>query len=741
MNEIVLRPFQTKAAEETLIAIDGFNYGVGILPNGIPYPSVRLISAITGAGKTPILAKIAGDLDNSIILWTTPASAVITQTVYKLQNQYRNILGGDVKVYSVDMMTRDHWNTVLNSETGISILVCTVALFNIEDKEGRAIHNSGYWERLKEDKFGGERKRSRLFIVYDEGHNLTRQQANLLLELSPRAVIMASGSDQDGGGLAALMHTGGAPWSEVIPDLTTKIDTPQVVKEALLKRRIVLEDCDLDRRTILKRTIEKRNYLEALISDSGVKEEKPIACYIVNGTKAGIDIWDDLRALGVPATEIAVHLSGAKKAVQADVVPRVGFFDSYTSKLTPIEIKETGFTHIIWNKSLKEGWDEPWAFVAYIDGVNSSIKDIQQKIGRFIRNPFRNDSNEPAIPADEELQCAYFYLQQDNEQFRVLLTEVRKEMAAKYPGVIEVVRGKREYQVIQPRESLNIPKLSIRQNRKKLEQLLDEIILKPATEDCSAPGIITTGEVNLEEQYSRIQKEEKFGTIVQTTVADVVKEALRQGDKRLVEKGWIDPELWETEKMKTMLAYSSPAFLQIKKQAHDYLDKVPFCLEIVESQIEWEIVPVKIALPKPDETDPKYVEMIRADNAYHEVYNGLIEGERDVANALAAESDCKWFRNPQNTGYGIGLKQAMNGSVTFYPDFVAVKNGRYYFIEPKGAHLITDTQINKLIQLPGEKFDIFAIVTNKDGSRDVYTITGKRNFNSINEAVAWILKN
>src|SRR5687768_13697363 len=128
MSEIELRPFQSTAAHEALVALDEFPYGRGTLPNGIPYPCVRLISAVTGSGKTPILAKIVNGLKDSIILWTTPASAVISQTVYKLQNQYRKILGYDVNVYGVGDMTPHQWNTVLNAKGGISVLVCTVAL-------------------------------------------------------------------------------------------------------------------------------------------------------------------------------------------------------------------------------------------------------------------------------------------------------------------------------------------------------------------------------------------------------------------------------------------------------------------------------------------------------------------------------------------------------------------------------------------------------------------------------------
>src|SRR5258707_2702730 len=177
-SSIELRQFQSDAAEKALIALGEFRYGLGTSPSGIPYPCVRLISGVTGSGKTRILARIVSGLKDGTVLGTSPASAVISQTVDKLQHQYRKILGADVGVYGVEAMAPNQWNTVLGAEEGISVLVATVALYNIEDKEGRAIHDSGRWAELKEVKFSGIRKRPRLVIVYDEGHNLTPQQAN-----------------------------------------------------------------------------------------------------------------------------------------------------------------------------------------------------------------------------------------------------------------------------------------------------------------------------------------------------------------------------------------------------------------------------------------------------------------------------------------------------------------------------------------------------------------------------------
>src|SRR5881628_1021955 len=75
------------------------------------------------------------------------------------------------------------------------VLFATVGTFNQKDKEAgnRQIYqckldqqNQSTWDSLK------NRGQRPLFIVYDEGHNLSDQQTNLLLELKPAVFLIAS---------------------------------------------------------------------------------------------------------------------------------------------------------------------------------------------------------------------------------------------------------------------------------------------------------------------------------------------------------------------------------------------------------------------------------------------------------------------------------------------------------------------------------------------------------------------
>lgn len=83
-----LKPFQLRAAGELAQMLATY-------PNppfrrrfnadtGEPYPFLCRLKAITGSGKTPMLALCAATLGDAIILWTTNRGAVISQTAANL---------------------------------------------------------------------------------------------------------------------------------------------------------------------------------------------------------------------------------------------------------------------------------------------------------------------------------------------------------------------------------------------------------------------------------------------------------------------------------------------------------------------------------------------------------------------------------------------------------------------------------------------------------------------------------
>ena len=196
-----LLQFQETAVEKVLTSIGNYlNSQIekvgeteGVLKPliGKDKPYLHRIKAITGAGKTPILGSLAGELENAIILWTTPQSAVIEQTTAALDGKYKHLIGESATILPLASVIYEDqtWQyEVLKRTQGITILTTTVAFFNQENRDNLRFRKGRYDRQLRD-----ERSR-RLWVFYDEGHNLGENQLSRLVELAPTGIILASAS-------------------------------------------------------------------------------------------------------------------------------------------------------------------------------------------------------------------------------------------------------------------------------------------------------------------------------------------------------------------------------------------------------------------------------------------------------------------------------------------------------------------------------------------------------------------
>ena len=167
-----------------------------------PRPFFQALSALTGAGKTPILAQAVALMSahfggEPIVLWMSKAKSVVAQTYTNFSGggKYSEIIDG-FRVINIQDLTP---NLISDSSTPL-LLMTTTGLFNNKDQSEGALNiykkdndlfgKQSPWERLIERADNG--KRRPLLIVYDEGHNLSPEQTELLAELEPDAYLLAS---------------------------------------------------------------------------------------------------------------------------------------------------------------------------------------------------------------------------------------------------------------------------------------------------------------------------------------------------------------------------------------------------------------------------------------------------------------------------------------------------------------------------------------------------------------------
>jgi type III restriction enzyme len=188
-----LKTFQSKSAEMMAKRYAFFaNHPDRPRKGTKPRPFFQALSALTGAGKTPILAQAVVLMrahfgTEPIVLWMSKAKSVVAQTYSNFSGgKYSEIIEG-FRVINIQGLSPQ---LITDGSTPLLVMT-TTGLFNNKDQSEGALNiyqkdNDLFgvqspWERLIERPH--DSKRRPLLIVYDEGHNLSEQQTELLAEL------------------------------------------------------------------------------------------------------------------------------------------------------------------------------------------------------------------------------------------------------------------------------------------------------------------------------------------------------------------------------------------------------------------------------------------------------------------------------------------------------------------------------------------------------------------------------
>lgn len=212
-----------------------------------PLPFYQSLQALTGSGKTPILADSVSQMRTvhpvePIVLWISKAKVVVEQTLANFVDggKYHHLIDR----FSAIALPEGTPSHVEDASEGL-ILLGTVGTFNSKERGDRRIFDVqedkgglSLWDSLIRRQTDGGVKRP-LIIVYDEGHNLTDQQTDLLLELRPEAMVVATATPRLSGSLSEfieILYLNGYTAEQ----LRTSIPSTAVVEAELVKRRIEL---------------------------------------------------------------------------------------------------------------------------------------------------------------------------------------------------------------------------------------------------------------------------------------------------------------------------------------------------------------------------------------------------------------------------------------------------------------------------------------------------------------------
>ena len=672
-------------------------------------PFFQALASITASGKTVILADAVANIRAGlpippIILWLSKGKVIVEQSFANLSagGKYHHLLGN----FDVRTLAEHDVDDVAQASDGI-VYFATVGTFNQKDKEEGTllVHQADIdtaeqstWAALRE-RIDSNSNRRPLVIVYDEAHNLTDQQTDLLLELEPDALIGASATMILPHRLAAEVHQLRLSGRE--DDwLTTAVDARRVADSGLVKSAVFLGGYQAPMEETVDTLIAEYKKIVRDAKKFAISG-KPKAIYISNtnvladgsGRKDNpkrpfhnreappILIWRHLTEKHkIPPTSIAVYCSlkfDKNYPPPADFVHFRGQdkdYDAFTAG---------NFQHIIFNLSLQEGWDDPLCYCAYIDKSMESKVRVEQIVGRVLRQP----SAQHYSP--QRLNTAHFYVRVDKKKvFTDVLKSVGTKLRSEAPQIrlIQEIPGKAEVVELEPKKPLTVPKTALE----------SETAIEPIEKIMLKMNDYRNDAVNTKSEGSKVTIRRKVGTSISgepewepfEQTAMVRARWLFEREVRRKHAGALGVVDRSSPKLDALIGFGSPAALHITDIA----------LEVVETYLE------SVTISQRDD-DPFIVSELRVQkdkaqrfkHSLHRFYDDLNGFETSFASALD-EFGCDWCRNVSRVGYGIPLI-TLGSTKNFYPDFLVWKDKTVFAIDTKGAHLLSEAVARKLLRI------------------------------------------
>jgi type III restriction enzyme len=366
--------------------------GDGMQPykNTIPNAAHVCIKVPTAGGKTfiacnalhTIFSAYSSDLPR-LVIWLVPWSNLLDQTVNNLSNPdhpYRqkldSLFNHRVEVYQKkDVNQASNFNPSVVKEQ-LSIIVMSFSSLRARNKEDRkAFQENGslqpFAEQYKDKSHLLEDTDDTALInvirslnpvlVVDESHNAESDlSVEMLNALNPSFVLDLTATPKDNSNIVSL-----------VPAIELK-------KEHMVKLPVIVYNHH-DKTEVINSALHLQHKLELLSVEeekNGGKYIRPIVLFQAQ-PRTGEDnttfdkLKEQLLKVGIPEEQIKI------KTAEKDELKGID-----------LSSKDCQVRYIITINALKEGWDCPFAYILASLADKSSAVDVEQILGRVLRQPY-----------------------------------------------------------------------------------------------------------------------------------------------------------------------------------------------------------------------------------------------------------------------------------------------------------------------------------------------------------------
>lgn len=377
--------------------------GLGIAPyfddlGGVPNVCIKVP---TGGGKTYLAASSVKTIfdrlptgKSKFVVWLVPSDAILTQTVANLSSPnhpYRQRLnrdfGGAVNVYTKEQLLNAQNFKPTDVMENLSVCVFCYASIRanptkkddkkIYQENGNLIAFSEYFNDREllladtpETALMQVVRQMNPVVVVDESHNAKSELSIAMLKnLNPSFVLSMTATPTERSNIISYANA------------------RELKRENMVKLPVIVYNRP-DRASVIHDAVKLRGVLEKkakVEQTSGGSHIRPIVLFQAQPKNSDdAATFDKIKAklvnMGIPAEEIAIKTANKDELKTIDLM----------AKNCPIR-------YIITVNALKEGWDCPFAYILASLANKTSTVDVEQIVGRILRQPYARRHSDPLL--------------------------------------------------------------------------------------------------------------------------------------------------------------------------------------------------------------------------------------------------------------------------------------------------------------------------------------------------------
>jgi len=375
--------------------------GTAIEPykNNIPRVPHICVKVPTAGGKTFIACNAIKTIFDAFaydrpkaVVWLVPSITILDQTIKNLQDPshpYRQKInahfGNKVEVFDKATLLQGSGFNATSVKEQLNIMVFSFDSLRAKNKDDRKVFqengNLQSFENLLDKEteitLGNVIKYLNPLVVVDESHNAESVlSVDMLKELNPCFILDLTATPRNNSNIISF------------------IDALELKKENMIKLPVIVYNHQ-DKTEVINSALQlqKRLELQAIEEEKkGGKYIRPIVLFQaqpkngknfkdVDEEKSNVQkLKDKLIELKIPAEQIKIKTANVNEIKTEDLMS-----------------KDCQVRFIITINALKEGWDCPFAYILASLADKSSPIDVEQILGRILRQPYVMKHNFPLL--------------------------------------------------------------------------------------------------------------------------------------------------------------------------------------------------------------------------------------------------------------------------------------------------------------------------------------------------------